>query len=462
MLYLPGGPVWDDHVLITGYLTDLDARGVLALWLQPVGGGGPGQGYYRPLAMTILAVAGRLGIPAIHALAMGLHISSALLLQRLLRPLPAAAAGAVIFAVHPLASEVLGWASALPDALAVCLGLLGAVLLAGGRSGLLVAAVTLAGVLSKETALLILPVAALAGLVPMRRAMSAWGLAAALGIGLRILSGVDAAWSWQDRLSLVPTALLWPVSSVALPMPLTAVRDLLAAPAWVVPVGLAVLAVGGWLARKSRAGAAGMLLLIAAPALALPPTLDGYFAAERYAYPALVGVGLWVAALLPSRRWELGVGLWVALSLSLHARRAQDWRDDSALFSAATDSLPRSSYAWHLRGVAAGRAGDLAGAADALQQAVATGHPHPSDYYLALVALVRSGQPEAALAWAESGPHEDLTAAHIAWWAQAAYDAEQHQRARELLAPLRTADGWAGPEWVAGLAQSLDLGQVPR
>ena len=41
-------------------------------------------------------------------------------------------------------------------------------------------------------------------------------------------------------------------------------------------------------------GALGLAL--AAPVLALPPTLHGYLAAERYSYPAVVGLAIWPTA----------------------------------------------------------------------------------------------------------------------------------------------------------------------
>ena len=58
-VYLPGGPVWDDHTLIGSRLASLDASGLLTLWRAPVGGGEVGAGYYRPLALTIMAIGTR-------------------------------------------------------------------------------------------------------------------------------------------------------------------------------------------------------------------------------------------------------------------------------------------------------------------------------------------------------------------------------------------------------------------
>ena len=158
--------------------------------------------------MTLLALLGRLGIPAIHLAAAGLHVASAALLHRLLRGTPGAVVAVALFAVHPLAGEVLGWASALPDALAVCLAL-GATVLAAEGQGAGAAAVLLAGVLCKESALLPLPFVALAGRVPLRTAALAWGPAAAAAAGVRLLGLAGSSYSIGDRLALVPAAVLW-------------------------------------------------------------------------------------------------------------------------------------------------------------------------------------------------------------------------------------------------------------
>ena len=466
-MYVPGGAVWDDHTLIVAALAPLDAAGLVDLWTQPVGGGEVGTGYYRPLAMTALALTGKLGIPAVHLLATALHAGSAALLHRLLHGRrggapEAVTLGALLFAVHPLASEALGWASALPDVMAVHLGLWSIWAARRGRVGLgLAAALLLAGALSKETSLLLLPFALLGGLAP-RAGWLAWGVGAAGAVGARLFAGTGAAWSVAGKASLIPGAILWPLGSLAIPWPLTAVRDLLSMPAWTLAAGLAVLGAMamGAVSAGRRAGGSGRLawaglgLALAAPALALPPTLTGYLAAERYAYPALVGAAAWVAA-VGSARW-LKAGLVLAvLSVGAHGLRAQAWRSDVALFGSAAVRSPTSSYAWHFLGLALAREGDMTGAADALEMAVLTGHPHPQDRLMALKAMLEAGEAERALAWAESGPSEGLTAELLAYWARAAWEAGDSARARELVEKLRTPEGYAGPPWVAELAATI-------
>jgi tetratricopeptide (TPR) repeat protein len=126
------------------------------------------------------------------------------------------------------------------------------------------------------------------------------------------------------------------------------------------------------------------------------------------------------------------------------------------LFQAATAADPESSLAWHLLGMAHLRRGASVDAADAFGRAVESGHPYPGDRTYKLRALVEAGLAEEALAWAEAGPKEGLSAAHLAWWARAAFEAGQRGRAAELLAVLRTPAGLDGPSWLRDLAVQLD------
>jgi hypothetical protein len=399
--------------------------------------------------MIVLSLLGRISIPAVHLCIAVLHVVSSVVLLRLLRPLPAALLAAGIFAVHPMASEVLGWASALPDALSVTAALLAAV--AGGP--LLAGVATLCALLAKESALLVLPALLAAGLAP-RRLLPGWLGAVAIWLLLRTLSGVGAGWSWADRLHLVPAALLWPLSTMAIPHPLTAARDLLAVPGWSLALGGAVLLAGLVAARRSRVALVGVGLAVAAAAIALPPTLDGYLAAERYAYVGLIGLALWVAAVVPRSDGRL-LGAVALVSVGLHIHHGSRWSGDVPLFSAATRAIPESSFSWHLLGHALAREGRMSEAADAFGTAIRTGHPYPDDSQLHLIALVQSGRSAEALAWAEAGPREGLTAEWIAWWARAARDAGQSERARVLIGQLYDGGRWDGPAWVPELAAEL-------
>ena len=451
--YIPGGPVWDDHKLIVDHLATVPLSDWSAL-LGPVGGGEVGAGYHRPVAMVALAAVGRLGIPAVHLLATACHAVSAIFLVRLLAGTRWPLAGAALFAVHPLAGEVLGWASALPDALAMCLGLAG-VVAATRERWVLAAGLTLVAVGAKETGLLLLPFAWAAGWVRVP-AMLAWGAAALVAGIARLSAGVGTAWGMVDHADLAAGAVGWSLSWLAWPWPLTAVRDLHVLPVAASLLGFAALIATALLWRQ-RSVWAGLGLALCAPVLALPPTLHGWMAAERYLYPSLVGLALLVASVPPPARWGRPL-LAVALGAGLisHAQRAPDWRANVPLFAAATQASPTSSFSWHFLGEAQRRDGDMAGCAKSFARAVELGPGHPVDRSQALACRVRAGDPAGALAWADAQGWGEVDGPTLAWWAQSAASAGELGRARSMLAQLEPlSSGWQGPEWVVDLARGL-------
>jgi len=248
---------------------------------------------------------------------------------------------------------------------------------------------------------------------------------------------------------------------LAWPWPADPLRDLHTVGLPRVLVGALTLALAAVIARRrgDRRGAAGLLLLVGAPALALPPTLHGYLAAERYCYPALLGLCLLLASPGPSPRsttprWALAAPL---LGLLLHLPRAPMWASDLALFQAAVSAAPESAYAWHFLGEAHLRAQDAPGAALAFERAWVLQGRGPADRGRLVVALVLAGQAQAALEVAEGGVGEDISAEELGWWARAADEAGAPERARALLRPLRGAEGWDGPPFVPALAAKLGL-----
>lgn len=454
--YLAGGPVWDDHTLVVGQLAQLDWHGLAQLWTEPVGGGVAGSGYYRPLAMTVLSLLGRTGMTAVHLAATLLHALSAILVVRLLGDDRGAVAGGLVFAVHPLASEVLGWASALPDALSLALAL-GAV---AAPAWPLAAACALGAMLSKEAALVVL----LWGAASRQHSGSgrlALGVPVVLALLLRVVLGVGGPGltvDWGEAISSV----LAQVGRLAWPLPLSAVRDTACIRGGEIALGVGVLALVGAVAVRGRKDAAwAAVLLVGAPAVALPTVLQGHLAADRYLYGGLVGLAVLVAAVMREARGGergllVGGGLVVLLGVGVHVGRAPAWQSDEALFSSAVRVCPSSGFAHHFLGHARARAGRFEAAAQTFEAAVHTGRAHPVDRQLALQAWVLADRPTQALAWAGQGPQDGLTADWMAWLARAALDAGDRDRARRVLAPLARPDGsWDGPAFVAELAAEL-------
>ena len=172
--------------------------------------------------------------------------------------------------------------------------------------------------------------------------------------------------------------------------------------------------------------------------------------------PGLVGLGMWMAACIPrpvlSGRW---VWLVIAPLLASHWTRAPDWKSDQALFGSAVEAAPNSSFAWHFLGVVLMKDLRFSEAADAFGLSIENGHPLPKDRMLKLRALVLAGQSADGLRWAESGPKDNLSAEMIAWWARAAFNVGDVERARGLLKKLQTRQGYDGPPWVVPLAKKV-------
>jgi len=361
--------------------------------------------------------------------------------------------GAMAFALHPLASEVLGWSSALPDALAVALGLLAVYV--GAERPKLRFVFLLVGVLSKETALLI-PIAFMMGERRWVGWVRPWVAALLVAGVLRVTAGVSSSLDWVAKLDLLPSAMGWAIGALAWPFPQHAVRDLHVAPLPIVILGWVVVFALFWGARRRPEAMGGAILVVLAHLVAMPVVLDGYLLGERYSYPALVGLGVWVATMFRGvsspMKW---VVVPVGLLLGHHEAQVDRWKKDLNLFDRVETHAHGSSYAWHLLGIAQMDQSLFADAAWSFKGSIRGGNPYPGDRTLLLQALVLAEKPVDAFAVAENGPTEDLTAQHVAWWARAAWESGNTHRSRELLQTLKLGDSYDGPEWVPGLAERV-------
>ena len=116
---------WDDHIHLRDnpHLNPPTWAGLRALWA------GPFEDLYSPLVYTVWAALAALARGAdgvfspwpFHALCLAFHALNALLVfflaRRLVQDPRAAAAGAALFALHPLQVEPVVWASGLKDVL---------------------------------------------------------------------------------------------------------------------------------------------------------------------------------------------------------------------------------------------------------------------------------------------------------------------------------------------------------
>ncbi|MGC6509990.1 MAG: tetratricopeptide repeat protein [Myxococcota bacterium] len=442
--------IWDDPEIF-GHVSQTDWR---QLWVEPVTGGRLGKGYYRPLSMTILKWCG--GTYWAHVCSTVCHILSALALAFLLNQ--RAYVCVLIFLFHPLSNEILGWASALPDALALSFGLWSAVA-ATRQKWILTFVLVLLGGMSKETAWV--PLLALLLSAPkdsgMKHGWLAFGVAFGAVFGMRIWSGVIGGWTILTKLTLLPKALAWAMSLLIWPWPLSVVREVHVVSLLSIVLGLTVLCVLVFSLRResTRSGALMILLSIG---LALPTTVDGGMLGERYCYMATAGLTLWVGTLSVQLKSQYRYGLGALICMlalvfvSTHVQRSPDWRSDSVLFDAAAVAYPDSTYAQHFVGMVALREGQLNKASTAFEKALTSNHAHSNDRWLYMMSLVEAERYSEAIQFAETGEQKHLEAEFIAYWAKAYVNIGQADSAQGLLQILCPSGVHCdGPDWVQEL-----------
>lgn len=370
---------WDDEALIV----DNQVTGDLSRWREfftrdlwsTTRLSSLKSGYYRPLMLLSLALdRAWFGLSStaahVHSLLWHLGAVAALyaLLLRFAAPLTAAA-GATLFALHPVQSEVLALVAARNDAMAAAfvLGALG--LLAPRRVGpgriALAGVLALAGLLSKESAILAVVMLGALDLAQWRRP-GHWGryaaLAGAVGVylPLRRLADLDAAITPEAsafRLLADNALALCSVYGklVVWPWPLTPARHIHYLPpvgetllGLVLLVGLGAAAL--WRGERRPLVLAGMAWAAASFVPSLAATLDKGLLGERYLYLPMAGLALALVAAAPRLpRWSaLAIAAPCVLALQL---RLPSWQDSRTVWQAAHDAAPTAftagGLAWY-------------------------------------------------------------------------------------------------------------------
>lgn len=401
---LPGPFQFDDWWA----LVDAPATAGLAGWWGSLPG-------IRPLLKLTFALNAALAPApwAYRAVNLGVHLANILLAWQVLRlllpvlapgharPELAAFGAALLFALHPAATEAVTYISgrsislmALPYLAALCL--LARTPRPGTGVQLALAALFAAALAVRETAVT-LPIAA-AGLMawrgdpPRAIARGLAGLGAVLAIGALLAwmtPGYHSFFGWSLQTRGPGAQLLGQLEAHAylLTHPLLALKTNID-PDLGVPAALGLrhvallagalgLAVLAWHQRRLRpwlgAGLAWYLLHLL-PSNSLLPRFD--LANDRHLYLSLLGPALLAAVPLAGlRRPALAGGGLLALALVLATAtvaRNQDYRSELALWQATVRDSPGKARAWTNLGFARQQAGDLAGAraayACALQQ----------------------------------------------------------------------------------------------
>jgi tetratricopeptide (TPR) repeat protein len=186
-----------------------------------------------------------------------------------------------------------------------------------------------------------------------------------------------------DALAFYLEKTFWPVGLVA---------DYGRQPAWLierslvwfhglVPLGLAAVA-ASLPGRRWTLPALGIFAAAIAPVSGIVPFhfQDISTVADRYAYVAMLGPALAVAALVAARRWTLVIPACAALAVVLGALafvQAGVWRDTESLFRRSLEWNPSSVVALVNVGVAEGARGDLESAAARYRRALEIDPDYP-------------------------------------------------------------------------------------
>lgn len=319
---LSGNFVYDDLTLLAQNAALHDAGDLATIWGTPLWG--QQLGHWRPLTAQLFAI-GWATTPGsafgIHAIALALHalaaVASARLGLALGLPRTFAAAGALLFALHPANAETVGWCAALNDAL-LCACTVGALdqWLRWRTSGSVAACVAAhafcaAAMLAKEAGALT-PALLLATDVVLLRARRAARSAPTLLALVVVWLAARMLVFGEPEAGFDRTTFAHPGSPIAnglavgagllrrLALPLRA--DMFEGPARIgfTSFFVAIAVVAALAAFAWRRGPAGRVACALVAASALPPmltvqNLGPYPVADRYLALATTGLGLAIA-----------------------------------------------------------------------------------------------------------------------------------------------------------------------
>ena len=395
---------------------------------------GAGGSLYRPLFWLSLALDRHLwGLSAFgfHLSNLLLHFANGVLLFALLRRLRLddrldrlAAAASLLWLVLPIHVEVIAWISARSYSLATALLLLSLLSALGFRTpegsprpdlqperglagSLRFGLFVLVACLANEIGVLTVPLSILLGIYSgaprsrIVRTSAAGCLAVVAYLALRSALGASplyAGGAWRSAGAVFWKYIAW----MLLPLHLSVERSTSLPPDALTPGNLlgwmsllVVVAVLFLAHRRTPLLAVGGLWIV----LALLPFLGFTFIyqgmAERFVYPATIGLAIALAALacMVPRRLRVAAlvlcALWAGWGAVRATARAADWTDPEALYEHSLQATPESALLWFNLGHTREQRGDLPGAEDAFRHTLQLrpGYPklHVSlgDVYLA-------------------------------------------------------------------------------
>lgn len=366
---------------------------------------------------------------------------------------PAAAFAGVVMAAHPIHVEAVAWISGRTDLSAALFAVATLLLLAlwrrgrGGERLIYLAGITFfLALASKESAAALIPLVPLLTLVPSegrhpRRVLGVFAVALGLYLILRFaVMGADLVGDEESRIGSSLAArggiasrglqggalLLLYLRRVLLPHPLSVEppANLSAPPYPILPGLLGILCMGALLLlgvrhlRRVREGSAspaallglGLFLFALLPVLQwILPTGEIY--GERFLYLPMAGLLIYLATLLDRflaekpRRTVLLLGLLVLVALFPLEARQEDWRDELTLFASAARVHPESARAQANLGATLMDLGHLPEARQHLEEAARLEPENPRTQAQLGALLINLGNVEEGitkLEWARS------------------------------------------------------------
>jgi hypothetical protein len=438
-----GFVTWDDEPLIYGNANIAlpTAGGLKRQWTAP-------HIYlYIPLTYTAWWAIARLEqvhageiVPldpaAFHAGNMAVHILSVMVVFGLLRRLVGrdwpAAAGAAMFAVHPLQVEAVAWATGMKDLLGGFLSLAAlAVYVAGvqdtraGRRGWIVATALFAAALLAKPSTVVTPL--IAGVVdwlilrrPLKSVAQALWFWLVMAAGSALLTrhfqpAVEvAAGPWWARPLVAGDALTFYLRKLAWPIhlgmdygrtPASVLAGDAAILGWIAPAAIALIL---WKAHRAELTAAAIIFVIALlPVLGWVPFEFQIVStvADRYMYVAMLGPGLalaYGATRIPRAPAVTLCGAALLFWSVLSWLQVGVWHDSASLYQHALTVNPESLTATQDLAVVYDRSGQSARAIDLYLRAVEIDPQRAEGYDNLVMALPRAQdeRPQWAGRWA--------------------------------------------------------------
>jgi protein O-mannosyl-transferase len=429
---------WDDTLFIStnAHFNPPTYAGLGWYWTHPH------RDLYIPVTDTLwwslAALTGGTNPVVFHAANLLLHwlaaMTSFTILRRLVGADWPAAAGAALFAVHPLQVEPVAWASGMKDLLSGLLGLAALwnyLRFAQSRSRptyCAASALYALALLAKPSAVIVPLIAAvlewlktgnswrrsLAWLWPWVAAAAITAIAAGV---IQPATSINAGSAWArplvaaDAIAFYLRKLFWPLS-VAPDYDRTPMSVLhaqwhgvpVAAITWIVPGAVALLiASRGSRPIKAAAVVFGIGLL---PMLGLRPFEYQFYStvADHYVYLAMLGPALaaaWLLSQCATRAVAVGAVCVLAGLATLSFIDAGYWHDTETLYRHEIAAVPTDFHAPHDLGVMLADRGDVAGAMEQYERVIELNPDLPKPYRYVADAQAAMGNWPAATDYAQ-------------------------------------------------------------